>query len=792
MKDNMCPQDMEPMCPNGAMSRIAGGNDGQDADKGCQCVPDFLMAMVMPQPVGRMTAVDRAMTKATIKFGKKSCKCSYEMNAKNCKRSKIGCDKKCSGKAMGVELGDWLVDLSSAKGKVKVLKCEKQEIVTAGPVPTGPGSGSGGNGGGEGSGSGNGEGGAGGSRCACVSKGMGGTGPTPPTGSGSGSEPMPPTGSGSGSEPMPPTGSGSGSEPMPPTGSGSGSEPMPPTGSGSGSGIILTTVAPSLPNIISNGDFETGELSPWTCRQAECDLHGGFLSITERKKEWSGIIQLLPVETFSTEKDLKVGLNFSMKSVESVTANWKIKVTKSGQVRYFTIHSASVDAEWQEIFSFLTLPTFILGSQEVQLYLEATPAEADLALDNISLEPQDVGNWEEEANRRIDTLRKKNVDINFNLDSINPDDLQIEVNQKNHKFPFGTAVKSPRIAECYDANNDDLYCGFVRDNYNWLVDTFRMKWRGMEQTEGVIDTEVPDKMIKWAHSHEQTVRGHALLWAKRHNNPSWVQTMYGAELKTAIFDRVNTTIRHFEEYNVPHWDVINEMVDQGAENHTFYLDQTGDPEIREKVFRYCKELSPDTLFFLNDYGVILNKYGRFTLYQEQIRELLAAGAPIDAIGLQSHINGHDVVDVNAIKHHVDQLWEEFQLPIWVTEFDWNAGNDVAMGDHSFHAEQVENFYRLMFSHPAVDGILMWNMNILDADTDLPNKAGEEYQRLYHEEWRSSQTIQASAAGLTFRAFLGHYSIRVLQGAEVLAEQEFSLDEDVHIACTEDSSGISCS
>merc|ERR1719369_1819237 len=33
----------------------------------------------MPQPAGRMAAGDRAMTKATIKFGKKACKCSYEI-----------------------------------------------------------------------------------------------------------------------------------------------------------------------------------------------------------------------------------------------------------------------------------------------------------------------------------------------------------------------------------------------------------------------------------------------------------------------------------------------------------------------------------------------------------------------------------------------------------------------------------------------------------------------------------------------------------------------------------------
>merc|ERR1719516_600014 len=203
---------MEMMCPKGAMSRMASG--GQGSDKGCQCVPDFLISLVMPSAAGR--SLDRASGKVNIKIGKKTCKCSYGIVEANCKKSKFTCDKKCSGKATGVELEDgmYVMDLIIRKGKVTIAKCDKEE----GPAPTGPGTGGSGNGG-EGSGSGNGGEGTGASRCACVSKGMGGTGPSPPTGSGSGSGPAPPTGSGSGSGPAPPTGSGSGSEP----GSGSGS-----------------------------------------------------------------------------------------------------------------------------------------------------------------------------------------------------------------------------------------------------------------------------------------------------------------------------------------------------------------------------------------------------------------------------------------------------------------------------------------------------------------------------------------------------------------------------------------
>merc|ERR1712121_216275 len=205
---------MEMMCPKGAMSRMASG--GQGSDKGCQCVPDFLISLVMPSAAGR--SLDRASGKVNIKIGKKTCKCSYGIVEANCKKSKFTCDKKCSGKATGVELEDgmYVMDLIIRKGKVTIAKCDKEE----GPEPTGPGTGGSGNGG-AGSGSGNGGEGAGASRCACVSKGMGGTGPSPPTGSGSGPAP---TGSGSGSGPAP-TGSGSGSEPAPPTGSGSGSGP---------------------------------------------------------------------------------------------------------------------------------------------------------------------------------------------------------------------------------------------------------------------------------------------------------------------------------------------------------------------------------------------------------------------------------------------------------------------------------------------------------------------------------------------------------------------------------------
>ena len=62
------------------------------------------------------------------------------------------------------------------------------------------------------------------------------------------------------------------------------------------------------------------------------------------------------------------------------------------------------------------------------------------------------------------------------------------------------------------------------------------------------------------------------------------------------------------------------------------------------------------------------------------------------------LSGDLFLDWNVMKDRLDLLWEEFQLPIWATEFDWNWHGAADFGDHSYHAEVLDNFYRLMFSH----------------------------------------------------------------------------------------------
>ena len=84
----------------------------------------------------------------------------------------------------------------------------------------------------------------------------------------------------------------------------------------------------------------------------------------------------------------------------------------------------------------------------------------------------------EEANARIEEIRKSNVEFTF-LD-VEATELSIEVEQLSHSFPFGQAVSSERVAECHYSGTDHDECLFIKTNYNWIVDT----WRSLLSTPG--------------------------------------------------------------------------------------------------------------------------------------------------------------------------------------------------------------------------------------------------------------------------------------------------------------------
>ena len=136
------------------------------------------------------------------------------------------------------------------------------------------------------------------------------------------------------------------------------------------------------------------------------------------------------------------------------------------------------------------------------------------------------------------------------------------------------------------------------------------------------------------------MEGHTLLWSKYIRNPEWTFEIYGEEFEEVVYKHIDDTMDHFNELGVVHWDVINEMINQGPDNHSFYLDHSGNPNIRTDIHQYVKRKYPNNVFYINDYGIVMDSNNRFSLFQQLLRNLFNSGVEIDGIGLQSHIKGN--------------------------------------------------------------------------------------------------------------------------------------------------------
>ena len=231
-------------------------------------------------------------------------------------------------------------------------------------------------------------------------------------------------------------------------------------------------------------------------------------AVTEREASWGGPRQFLAMTDFSVTSQYR--LEFQVKTSATISLKCKLHVKAGTEEAYLSLFSSEVTAlDWETRQALVNINQLVATADSVDLYFEGSPVSTDFSLDNVSLrEYQPDLSWKDEANRRIETLRKR--EVSFDFVDIDASSLVLDIQQTQHLFPFGQAVKSPIIASCYDEAEDNNYCNFVRQNFNMMVDTYRMKWRPIEPTRGQFEVEIPTKMISWAAQNNITVRGESI------------------------------------------------------------------------------------------------------------------------------------------------------------------------------------------------------------------------------------------------------------------------------------------
>ena len=117
----------------------------------------------------------------------------------------------------------------------------------------------------------------------------------------------------------------------------------------------------------------------------------------------------------------------------------------------------SYENHWKKMMAEVAMPD-MSGVESVRIYLEGTPVDSHFLIDDVSLKTSS-NSWKDDANARIDQLRKRNLSILVNTpNGYDPSELKVEVEHTMQRFPFGTAIRAGLVRNCLDQGEDDLYC----------------------------------------------------------------------------------------------------------------------------------------------------------------------------------------------------------------------------------------------------------------------------------------------------------------------------------------------
>lgn len=300
---------------------------------------------------------------------------------------------------------------------------------------------------------------------------------------------------------------------------------------------------------------------------------------------------------------------------------------------------------------------------------------------------------------------------------------------------FGAAVTVESLA-------DAAHAQLAIDNVNMISTVNEVDFAVVQPQPGVYDFTQADVVVDFAAEHGLTVRGHGLI--SRSGLPEWI--VNGAwtpeTLAEVLADHVTTVVSRYAERNsgvVTQWDVVDEtFLPDGTLRDSIWRQVIGDDFIRI-AFDAARTADPDALLFYDDFYDDLSvtqdavesgiavvagatadtsacaDVAKCVGVRDTIGALLAAGAPIDGIGIQAHMLSPDPLDFTTFSGWVDDLalrWAitEFDVPVPVTEI---ANPDTLAFQSSTYTAALDS----CLESPTCDTFVTWG--ITDRVPPLP-------------------------------------------------------------------------
>lgn len=361
-------------------------------------------------------------------------------------------------------------------------------------------------------------------------------------------------------------------------------------------------------------------------------------------------------------------------------------------------------------------------------------------------------------------------------------DATVEAQLIRHRFGFG--VNSFMLGGYDTPQRNALWESRLLRLFNMV--TVGFFWSAYEPQPGVLryghgaepmHRRPPvDDVLAFCDQHGLTARGHNLFWATNHEMvPSWLPEdpeAWWPHIR-ARFEQIARRYAH----RIRDWDVVNEFFHRK-------LDTRAPRDYGTLCYRLADELFPHNRLFINEATAHTWYWFRAedSPYHLLIDKLLSRGCRIDGIGLQHHAWGqlHEVAGeftdgALSPRHELAVLdhYGSLGRPIHISEITIASAGTFAEGER-LQAEIVRRWYRMWFSHPAVEAIVWWNLadgaayanegrylgGLIRPDLS-PKPAYEALDELINRQWRTVARLRTDAAGeARLRGFFGRYRVTV--------------------------------
>jgi len=373
-----------------------------------------------------------------------------------------------------------------------------------------------------------------------------------------------------------------------------------------------------------------------------------------------------------------------------------------------------------------------------------------------------------------------------------------EVSLARHEFKLG--ANAFRIGAIEDATVQRAYCERFAALLNYA--TLPFYWGGYEPQKDRTQEARLDTMAAWCRDNRITAKGHPLVWHEVF--PKWAEAMPDPEVMKRQEERVKQIVYRFQG-RIDVWDVVNEATVSHNHNNAVgrWMKAKGAARCVADALRWADGPNPNTTLLYNDFNVSPD-------FEKLVQALLDAKAPVKTVGIQSHMH-KGTWPIERV-WSVCETYARFGLPLHFTEAtvlsgelkkddDWHKRHDdwhstpdgeKAQGDYG------QQFYTVLFSHPAVEAITWWDFSdngawqgapagLVRKDMS-PKPLYEWLAEAFHKRWATNARATSDAAGAaTLRCFFGEHEVRAklpsgteLKGRFALARRG-SRSVEVHLA-----------